>query len=79
MPTVFVEGPYRFYFFSREETRKHVHVISSDGEVKIWLEPEIAVAKVVNLSQTEVNEIVEIVENRKEELHASWNKHFGSN
>ena len=50
MPTVFVEGPYRFYFFSREETRKHVHVASSDGEVKIWLEPEISLAKVINLS-----------------------------
>ena len=43
MPTVFIEGPYRFYFFSREETRKHIHVISSEGELKIWLEPEISI------------------------------------
>ena len=50
LPTVFVEGPYRFYFFSREETRRHVHVASSDGEVKIWLEPKVTVAKVINLS-----------------------------
>ena len=25
-PTIFREGPFRFYFFSREETRMHVHV-----------------------------------------------------
>ncbi|MDY6030301.1 MAG: DUF4160 domain-containing protein [Treponemataceae bacterium] len=79
MPTVFVEGPYRFYFFSREETRKHVHVASSDGEVKIWLEPEISLAKVINLSTSEVNTILEIVEKRKEEINADWNKHFGCN
>lgn len=79
MPTVFVEGPYRFYFFSREETRRHVHVASSNGEVKIWLEPEISVAKVINLSSSEVNTILNIVQNRKEEIYADWNKHFSCN
>ncbi len=76
MPTVFTEGPYRFYFFSREETRKHVHVASPDGEVKIWLEPEISIAKVINLSMSEVRNILEIVLNRKDELNESWNRHF---
>ena len=78
MPTVFIEGPYRFYFFSREEDRKHVHAASSNGELKIWLEPEISVAKVINLHASEVNAIVEIVRNRKEEIYDNWNKHVGS-
>lgn len=76
MPTVFVQGQYRFYFFSREESRRHVHVSSSDGEVKIWLEPEISVAKVINLSENEVNKILEIVKSRKEEIDEFWKKHF---
>lgn len=79
MPTIFIEGPYRFYFFSREETRRHVHVISSDGEIKIWMEPSIEVAHTVNLSEKQVNEILKIVESRKEEINGSWNKHFGKN
>lgn len=79
MPTVFIEGPYRFYFFSREETRKHIYVISSDGEAKIWIEPEIEVANIVNMSSKQLNEILKIVEERKEEIYDSWNKHFGSN
>jgi hypothetical protein len=33
-PTVFREGPFRFFFFSREEERIHVHVTSSEGEAK---------------------------------------------
>lgn len=76
MPTIFVQGQYRFYFFSREESRRHVHVSSSDGEVKVWLEPEISVAKVINLSEKEVNKILEIVKNRKEEIDEFWKKHF---
>lgn len=37
-PTVFRDGPFRFFFFSREELRIHVHVQSADGEAKFWQE-----------------------------------------
>lgn len=43
-PTVFRAGPYRFYFFSREETRPHVHVQTPDGEAKFWISPEVELA-----------------------------------
>jgi hypothetical protein len=38
-PTIFREAGFRFYFFSREEPRMHVHVQCADGEAKFWLEP----------------------------------------
>jgi Domain of unknown function (DUF4160) len=41
-PTIFRAGGLRFFFFSREEDRLHVHAIGPDGEAKFWLEPEIA-------------------------------------
>lgn len=44
-PTVFRERGYRFFFFSREEQRMHVHVFSGDGEAKYWLEPEVKLAR----------------------------------
>ncbi|NMF84178.1 DUF4160 domain-containing protein [Nodosilinea sp. P-1105] len=34
MPTVLRIGAYRFYFFSREESRMHIHVSCADGEAK---------------------------------------------
>ena len=37
MPTISREGPYRFFFNSREESRMHVHVQSADGACKFWL------------------------------------------
>ena len=33
-PTVFREGGIRVFFFSREETRMHVHVQSAEAEAK---------------------------------------------
>ena len=44
-PTVFREGEYRFFFFSREEQRAHIHVQHPTGEAKFWLEPTIGLAQ----------------------------------
>ncbi len=79
MPTVFREGEFRFYFFSREETRKHIHVSSANGEAKIWIEPELSVSKVIGLSNQDVNKILKIVEQRLEEINEYWNAHFREN
>jgi hypothetical protein len=49
-PTVFRHGGYRFYFFSREETRPHVHVHHAEGESKFWLEPKVELAKNYGMS-----------------------------
>ena len=49
-PTVFREQGFRFFFFSREEPRMHVHVTHTAGEAKFWLEPSIALAQNFGLS-----------------------------
>jgi len=77
-PTVFRYKNYRFFFFSREETRIHVHVTSPDGEAKFWLEPIIALACHYGLSDKQLNELQEIVEERKNEIKKEWKKHFKS-
>ncbi|WP_445371792.1 DUF4160 domain-containing protein [Methylomonas sp. HW2-6] len=38
-PTVFKEAGFRFYFFSREEPRMHVHVQAQNGEAKFLVGP----------------------------------------
>ena len=40
------------------------------------MEPEISVAKVINLTPKEVREILEMIESRKEVINAEWNSHF---
>jgi Domain of unknown function (DUF4160) len=77
-PTIFRYRSYRFYFFSREEPRMHVHVISPDGEAKFWLEPEIELAVNQGLGSTELNELRKIVEERQNEIREHWRRHFQS-
>lgn len=77
-PTIFRYRSYRFYFFSREEPRMHVHVISPDGEAKFWLEPEIELAVNQGLGAAELNELKQIVEERQNEIREHWRRHFPS-
>ena len=76
-PTIFKEGRFRFFFFSREEPRPHVHVDSADGEAKFWLEPLGEVAVNHGLSQRDIREIREIIELRQQEIRNAWDRHFG--
>ena len=76
-PTVFRHRKYRFHFFSREEPRIHVHVISPDGEAKFWLDPQVALATNKGLGSVELNEIRRVIEERHEEIREHWRRHFG--
>jgi hypothetical protein len=56
----------------------HVHVISSEGEAKFWLEPEIGLAVNKGFGATELNELKKIVEERQNEIREHWRRHFQS-
>ncbi len=77
-PTIFRQGPYRFYFFSREESRLHVHVQSSEGEAKFWLDPEIEVANNQQLSDRDLMRIRELIVEHADEIRDAWSRHFGN-
>lgn len=75
-PTIYSEGPYRFFFFSREESRSHIHVISSNGEAKVWLDPVVALANSEGLSQIELRRILKIVERNSGKFRKAWKDFF---
>ena len=75
-PTVFREAGYRFYFFSREEQRMHVHVQSSNGEAKFWVEPEVQIAQNYGLSMKELNEVDSLIKEHGDEIRTAWQQHF---
>ena len=76
-PTIFKTEGYRFFFFSREETRKHVHVFSAEGEAKFWLEPKIELAKNYRYSSKQLNKIGKLIEEHHHEIISAWEQHFG--
>ena len=77
-PTIFREGPFRFFFFSREEERIHVHVESPDGEAKFWLEPEIEIARNYRLTEKDLGRVRELILQHEDEIRDAWHRHFGS-
>lgn len=77
-PTVFREGGFRFYFFSREESRMHVHVHCQNGEAKFRLEPTIELAQNGGLSTHEINEALRLVQEHQNDIRSAWREHFPS-
>ena len=75
-PTIHIEGEYRFYFNSREESRMHVHVEGQRGKAKFWLEPFVALADFRGLKQHELKRMQELVEQNEEKFKNAWLKHF---
>ncbi len=76
-PTIFREGGFRFFFFSREEPRLHVHVHHPDGEAKFWLEPAIELAQNHGLSDRQVRAAESLVRKHEHDIRAAWRDHFG--
>ena len=60
-PTIVRDGQYRLFFFSREETRIHVHVAHPDGEAKFWLTPQVLLATQTGLSAMQIRQAEAIV------------------
>ena len=55
----------------------HVHVRRAGNEVKLWLEPEIAIAESSGFNAKALGEIVELIASRRAEIERAWNGHFG--
>ena len=77
-PTLFREDGYRFFFFSREESRMHVHIYCGEGEAKFWLEPQIELARNYGLSRQQLKTIEKIIEERQNEIRNAWQKYFAN-
>ena len=77
-PTLFRYRNLRFFVNSREETRKHIHVQNPDGEVKVWLEPKIELAKNYGVNDKDLKEILRIIGEKAYEFEKLWNQHFST-
>ncbi len=76
MPTLLVEGPYRFYFFSHENNEPpHIHVDRDMLSAKFWLEP-IRIAKNLGFSTNELNKIYKIIVRNNYKFLEEWNEYF---
>jgi len=77
MPTVLVEGPYRFFFFSRENLEApHIHVERDDCYAKLWLEPQVSLASSRGFRSHELTEILRITVVNRDPFLQKWHEHL---
>jgi Domain of unknown function (DUF4160) len=77
MPTVLRIGPYRFHFYSDENSEPpHIHVRTPDGECKFWLET-VRLARSRRVKPHELREIERLVYENHDLLLARYHDIHG--
>jgi len=80
LPVVFREKGYHFSFHSNEgnpRERVHVHVARGDGLAKVWVDPEVRMAKAYGFTAAELREVERIVAANRSTIQEKWHEHFG--
>ncbi|MBU2446436.1 MAG: DUF4160 domain-containing protein [Bacteroidetes bacterium] len=78
MPTILRIGPYRFHFYSDERNEPpHIHVATTDGECKFWLEP-VQLARNKGLPPHMLREIERLIFEHLEFLKEKYNEYHNN-
>ena len=78
MPTVLRNEGSRFYFYSHEPNEPpHVHIDKAGLSAKVWLTP-IGLARSVGFRPKDINAILTLVRENREQLLEAWNGYFGT-
>jgi hypothetical protein len=73
MPTIHQEKGYKFRFYSRENNEPpHIHVWSSNGQMKVWLNAALDVAECYNIPRHEWKKILTIVSQQQKTFLKRW-------
>ena len=72
MPTLLIEGPYRFYFHSHEPNEpQHIHVDRDDVSAKFWLGP-VALAMNLGFKAPELRKVERLVSKHETVFLEAW-------
>jgi len=78
MPTVPIQGPYRFFFYSGDGGEPpHIHVEPEHMKAKFWLSP-VRLQSSGGFGRGEINRIQRLVEENREYLLREWHGFFGN-
>ena len=68
---------HKFFRFSNEEERQHIHVIKAECEAKFWLEPSIELAENYGFKNKDLKRITQILEQYGNEFKRQFTEHIG--
>jgi len=76
MPTIFFDGPYRFFFYAGDrEEPIHIHVERDDSTAKFWIEP-VRLQKSRGFRSSELTRIRKIIEENQALITELWDEYF---
>ncbi len=76
MPTIFSNGPYRFFFYAGDRDEPiHVHVERDDSIAKFWIEP-IRLQRSSGFRSADLRRIRKIIEEKQDDIVEFWNEYF---
>lgn len=79
MPVIFRHKGFRFFFYSNEGSPReplHVHVEKDLVEAKFWLRPDVHIACNDGFNARTLNDLLSIVEQRRDQIERAWNEFF---
>ena len=76
-PRVFLIDGFDFFFYSKEETRRHIHIEKGEKNAKIWLESDTEVAYNHVFTNKEIRYVLQIIQAYGRSIDEKWNEHFG--
>lgn len=79
MPKLFEQDGRKYFFYSNEGDPRepaHVHVRAANGEAKIWLRPEVAIARSYGFSSAEQLVLLKTALARRDEIERAWHAYF---
>ena len=80
MPVILRFKGYIFFFYSNEGNPlepAHIHIRNAESEAKLWLEPEIFLARNDGFNSKELREIFSIIESNQPQFKEAWYDYFG--
>jgi len=78
MPTVLIDGPYRFFWYSADRNEPpHVHVERDRDTAKFWLDP-VRLEWNHGFSKKQLNRVEKIVVRNCAEWLKRWRREFGN-
>ncbi len=76
MPTILLVEGFRFFFYSNEEDRMHVHIEFQGKIAKIWLD-NFEIAENFGFKDFQLNRIQRIARKYEKEIKEKWISYFG--
>jgi hypothetical protein len=75
-PVIFRQAGFKFFFYSSEDSRMHVHVERAGANAKFWIEPAVELAHNRGMSRRDLSTAQALAWEHVDEIRDFWKTYF---